>query len=420
MKVLIVGGGAREHAIAWKLNQSPLITGLYCASGNGGTATVAENVALPIHEIEQVADWALAAKIDLAVIGPEGPLVAGIADAFAARDLPVFGPSRNAARLEGSKAWAKDLMLRHGIPTASGAVFSSAEKARNYVRSQHSPVVVKADGLAAGKGVVVATSTDEALAAIHEIMENRAFGAAGEQVLIEERLDGLEVSVLAITDGERILTLPPACDYKRVYDADKGPNTGGMGAYSAPAFFTSRLSQEINDRILVPTIRAMAAEGNNYRGVLYAGLMLTERGPRVLEFNCRFGDPETQVLLPRLKGDVLPIFDAAARGTLAGHALDVDDGFCCGVVLASGGYPGQFDTGFSITGLDAPRDALVFHAGTELAPGGGTVTAGGRVLTVVGKAPTVQKARAIAYAAAEKIKFEGRHYRKDIAQREMK
>ncbi len=419
MNILVVGSGGREHALVWKLAQSPHTTRLFCAPGNAGTARQAQNLPIAAEDIDALADWAAANAIDLALVGPEAPLTAGIVDAFRARGLTAFGPDRAAATIEGSKVWAKELMWRHGIPTASGACFDSYDKALRYLAEHEAPIVVKADGLAAGKGVIVAQTQEEARTALAQIMQERAFGAAGDRVLIEECLTGTEVSLLALTDGETVLPMAPACDYKRVGDGDQGPNTGGMGAYSPPRFFTAEMAQEVTDTIIVPTVRAMAREGIRYRGVLYAGLMMTEGGPRVLEYNARFGDPETQVILPRLQNDLIDLALACSEGSLAGHTLAWDSDACCGVVLASGGYPGSYRTGLPITGLEAiDPAAMVFHAGTRL-ENGRTVTAGGRVLTVAAKGPTMAEARRRAYENTARIRFEGAHYRRDIAVREV-
>ncbi|MCL4534316.1 MAG: phosphoribosylamine--glycine ligase [Bacteroidetes bacterium] len=419
MNILVIGSGAREHALAWKLAQSPLATGLFCAPGNAGTAQLAENVPISAEDVPRLAEWAQARGIDLTVVGPESPLTAGIVDVFQARGLRVFGPSKAAAAIEGSKVWAKELMWRYGIPTASGAVFASYDEARRYLAAQSGPIVVKADGLAAGKGVIVAQTQAEAQAALSQIMQQRAFGAAGDRVVIEECLAGLEVSLLALTDGAAVRPMAPACDYKRVYDGDRGPNTGGMGSYCPPGFVTEAMVEQITARVLEPAVRAMAAEGIIYRGVLYAGLMLTHEGPKVLEFNARFGDPETQVILPRLDNDLVALALACIDGTLHKETLRWHEGACCGVVLASGGYPGSYRTGFPILGLDAlDADGLVFHAGTRLEEGR-AVTAGGRVLTVAAKGRTMEEARARAYDNAARVCFEGVHYRRDIAEREV-
>ncbi|HLH21028.1 MAG TPA: phosphoribosylamine--glycine ligase [Chloroflexota bacterium] len=418
-KILVVGGGAREHALLWKLAQSPTRPTLYCAPGNAGTAALAENVPIGAEDVSALVRWVAEHPVDLTIVGPEAPLVAGLADTLAARGLAVFGPSRAAAEIEASKAWAKDLMQRHGIPTARFVVATDRDAARRALDAFGLPVVVKADGLAAGKGVTVAQTRAAAEAAIDACLVERAFGAAGERVLIEECLEGQELSVLAFADGQTVVPMVPARDYKRVGDDDTGPNTGGMGAYAPPALATPALMARVQREILEPTLAALAAAGRPYRGLLYAGLMLTADGPKVLEFNCRFGDPETQVVLPLLESDLVEVAQAVVQGHLDEIAVRWRDATCCGVVLAAGGYPGNYATGQPIQGLDAlPADVLVFHAGTRAAAGQ-VVTAGGRVLTVTAVAPTLAAARARAYAGAAAIQFEGAHYRRDVAAREV-
>jgi phosphoribosylamine--glycine ligase len=419
VRILVVGSGAREHALLWKLAQSPARPSLYCAPGNAGTSTLAENLPLHQEDVAGLAGWAADHAVDLTVVGPEAPLVAGIADSFAARGLAVFGPSRAAAEIEASKSWAKDLLERHSIPTARAVVVDDVAAARRQLDVYGLPVVVKADGLAAGKGVTVAGTRLEAEAAIDACLVAGTFGAAGRRVLIEECLVGQELSVLAFADGETVVPMVPACDYKRVSDGDEGPNTGGMGAYAPPGLATVELQARIEREILAPTLAALAAEGRPYRGVLYAGLMLTADGPKVLEFNCRLGDPEAQVVLPLLDSDLVGVALAVAHGELARAPVRWSPGAACGVVLASGGYPADFATGLPIAGLDAlPEDALVFHAGTRRV-GGRVVTAGGRVLTVAATGASLAEARARAYRAVDGIQFEGRHFRRDIAAREL-
>jgi len=418
---LVVGSGAREHALVWKIQQSPLVSEVYVAPGNGGTALLAHNLSIKPTDFRALARAAEEHQVELIVVGPEDPLAAGIADYMTGLGIPTFGPSKAAAQIEASKAFAKDLMQRHGIPCAASATFSSFEEARAYLESRPAPLVVKADGLAAGKGVIMAQTREEALAALTQIMRESVFGPAGERVVIEERLTGTEVSLLALTDGEIVLPLVPACDYKRVFDGDRGLNTGGMGSYSPPGFFGEELIQEAQRTILEPTIRALAKEGIQYKGVLYAGLMLTSDGPKVLEFTARFGDPETQAILPRLKSDLVEAMLSCINGTLHKIKLDWTGDACVGVVLASGGYPGSYDTGLPVSGLsDLDEEVAVFHAGTRLAEDGRTVlTAGGRVLTVVACGPTMAEARNKVYRNIPRLRFQGCHYRRDIAEREV-
>ena len=415
MRVLIIGGGAREHALAWKLGQSPRLEALFVAPGNAGTAELATNV-----PGEQTASGivvaAKAERIDLVVVGPDNALAGGIVDRLAEAGVAAFGPTRAAARIEWSKSFAKELMQRHGIPTAAYATFTDAEAALRYVREQAKPPVVKADGLALGKGVVVAATRDEAEAAVQAAMIEGAFGAAGRRVVIEERMRGREASCHVLSDGTTVLALPLSRDYKRALDGDGGPNTGGIGAYSPLEDIDAALGESIVRTIAEPAIRAMAAEGAPFQGLLYPGLMLTAEGPKVIEFNSRFGDPETQVLVPRLEGDLLDLLWRSATGTLAGATIAVSSQATVGVVMASGGYPGPYRTGMVIEGLeDVDGDALVFHAGTALDGAGRVVTSGGRVLTVVGLGATVAEARAKAYDNVRRIRFERAQYRRDIA-----
>lgn len=418
MKIMVIGSGAREHALAWKLRASPQVSELYAAPGNAGTATIGRNLDLPATDVEALAQAARQYDIGLTVVGPEAPLASGIVDRFQSLHLPIFGPTRAATRIESSKVFSKELMQKYGIPCARGAVFASHSEAKDYVQSQPAPMVVKADGLAAGKGVVVANSREQALEAVSDFMEKKTLGAAGDRVIIEECLNGREVSLLAFTDGKNVRPMVPACDYKRVFDSDQGPNTGGMGSYSPPGFFTQLDVEKVQKRILEPTVRAMANEGMTYKGVLYVGLMIASQGATVLEFNARFGDPETQVILPRLKTDLVDIMTAVINGTLDTMAIEWSDDACVGVVLASGGYPGKYQTGFPISGLgELDKDMIVFHAGTTIR--NGVVTNGGRVLTVVAGGRTLQEARAKVYANITRIHFDGSHYRRDIAAREI-
>ncbi|HZP26730.1 MAG TPA: phosphoribosylamine--glycine ligase [Dehalococcoidia bacterium] len=416
MNVLILGSGGREHAIAWKLRQSAKLTDLWVAPGNAGTAALARNLDLSANDADGIIAACREHRIDLVVVGPEQPLAEGLVDRLAAEGIAAFGPSREAARIESSKAFAKDLLLASDIPTAASATFTSLTAARDYVIGLAQPPVVKADGLAGGKGAFVCDSKDEALKALSQMMEERVFGEAGGTVVIEERLSGREVSAHAFTDGVTVRPMPFACDYKRVYDGDQGPNTGGMGAYSPPLWLDEAAEPLIHETITEATVRALAERGSRFRGVLYPGLMMTESGPKVLEFNARFGDPETQVLLPRLKSDLLDILWAAANDRLDEVDIDWSTDACVAVVMASGGYPDDYPTGKPIAGLATVEpDVMVFHAGTAQSEDDGVVTTGGRVLSVVAMAPTLAEARARAYANVQRIHFSRAHYRKDIA-----
>ncbi|MBW3656834.1 MAG: phosphoribosylamine--glycine ligase [Gemmatimonadetes bacterium] len=423
MKILVVGNGGREHALLWKLRRDAPDAELFVTRGNGGTDPLATSIPLGAGEMQSLAGWAEQNRIDLTIVGPEAPLAEGIADHFGNHHLPVFGPSKAAARIESSKAFAKGLMARHGIPTAAFQVFTTLPDAEAYVRSLAGPVVVKASGLAAGKGVVVCDDTEQALTALRETMEGGAFGVAGAEVVVEERMTGEELSVFALTDGENVVPMVPAQDHKRVGEGETGPNTGGMGAYAPVSLATPELMERVEREILRPTVAAMAAEGCPFRGLLYAGLMLTPDGPKVVEFNCRFGDPETQVVLPLLRSSLLaPILEIARGGSLAGVRLGWSDQAAATTVLASGGYPGEYANGLPI---DIPQelrnsdDLVVFHAGTRTADDGSLVTAGGRVLAVTALASTVAAAAERSRAAAESIRFDGRHFRRDIGWREI-
>ncbi len=420
MKILVVGGGGREHALAWKIAQSPKVSQLYVAPGNAGTASIARNLSIRPNEVEALAKAALEIGIDLTVVGPEAPLALGIVDYFEQLGLPIFGPTKAATQIESSKVFAKNLMQKYGIPCPKGITFSNYSEARKYLESQPVPVVVKADGLAAGKGVTVAGTREEALRALSDIMEAKIFGAAGNSVVIEECLTGTEVSLLSFTDGRTVIPMVPACDYKRIFDNDQGPNTGGMGSYSPPNFFNEELIQKVTEAILGPAVKAMANEGMPYKGVLYAGLMMTSDGPKVLEFNARFGDPETQAILPRLQTDLLDILLAILDNKLSEVSIRWNNNACVGVVLASSGYPGSYKTGFRITGLDTlEKDILVFHAGTKLGEDSQIYTDGGRVLTVTATGDTIAEARAKVYRNLPRIYFDGCYYRRDIASREV-
>ena len=417
MNVLVVGNGAREHALAWRISRSSLLTRLWVAPGNYGTGCIATNLDVG-GSVESLTAAAREVSADLVVVGPEAPLADGLADALDAMGIPVFGPTRAAARLESSKSFARKVMREAGAPSPEFAVFNEESDALDYLRRNPGPRVVKADGLAAGKGVTVCDDEAQAAAAVRACMSGRAFGEAGATVLLEERLEGREVSVFAFCDGEHISPLVAACDYKRLNDGDNGPNTGGMGSYSPPGFWTPELCAEVEEGVMRPVIDAMARRGTPYRGVLYAGLMLTADGPKVLEFNCRLGDPETQVLMPRLASDPIELMLACYQGNL--HSVEVcwDDRHYVGVVMTSGGYPEQYQTGYDIAGLEpgdgnAP-DTQVFTAGVAAGPSRCPVTSGGRVLTVVGGGASIAEARERAYARLDGIAFMGANWRRDI------
>ncbi len=418
MRILIIGGGGREHALAWKLAASPRVTEIIAVPGNPGMASLARCVNMKTDDLEALADFAVAEGVDLTVVGPEAPLVAGLTDVFAARGLKVFGPSAAAAQLEGSKAFAKDIMARYGIPTAAYFTTTSSAAAKQYIREQGAPIVVKADGLAAGKGVVVAMTEAEALAAVDMMMEDKAFGDAGSVLVLEEMMVGEEASLLAFCDGKTVKAMVAAQDHKRVFDGDQGPNTGGMGTYAPAPVMTPTLVETAVKTVLEPMMAAMAAEGTPYQGCLYAGLMITDVGPRVVEFNARFGDPETQVVLPLLKSDLAEILLACAEGRLDEMNIEWSDGAAVCVVLASGGYPGDYKTGLPITGTEVAEasGAMVFHAGTQLVEGQ-LATAGGRVLGVVACGADIASAQKATYEAVEHIHFPEAHYRRDIAWR---
>jgi phosphoribosylamine--glycine ligase len=419
LKVLVIGNGAREHALVWKLSKSPKVAEIYAASGNAGIANKAMIINVKPTDIESLAAVAQEKQIDLTVVGPEVPLAQGIVDIFQSRNLKIFGPSKVAAQIEASKVFAKELMQKYGIPCAKSESFTSYKDAMDYVKRQHSPIVLKADGLAAGKGVIIANTTDEALTALSDIMEKRAFGDAGTSVVVEELLVGKEVSLLAFTDGTTVVPMVPACDYKRVGDGDTGLNTGGMGSYSPPGFFGSEMVKKVKKTILEPVVKAMSREGYSYKGVLYAGLMVTTEGPKVMEFNCRFGDPETQAMLPRLDTDLVDIMLAVIDGSLKKIKIHWRDDACVGVILASGGYPGKYAIGLPITGLDTvDDDIMVFHAGTK-SHDGAICTDGGRVLTVTALGRNIAEARDKVYRNIPRITFNGCHYRRDIGAREV-
>jgi len=399
----------------WKLAQSPKVKEIYVAPGNAGTAQIAHNLNISPTDIESLVKIAQEQRIDLTVIGPEAPLASGIADQFLVRGMTVFGATKKATLIESSKVFAKELMQKYNIPCARSTSFSEYRQAKEYVLKQPPPIVIKADGLAAGKGVTVADTIPQALEALVNIMELKIFGAAGDKVIIEEHLSGREMSAFAFTDADTVVSMPPACDYKRIYDRDRGANTGGMGSYSPPYFYSSTLAKTVTETIMEPTVKAMRQEGRPYQGILYGGLVITNDGPKVLEFNARFGDPEAQVTLPLLKTDLVDIMLAVIDNKLDQINVGYSDDACVGVVMASAGYPGDYKTGFPITGLDdLDKDILVFHAGTKL-ESGQVLTNGGRVLTVVAMGKTLAEAREKVYANILRIHFEGCHYRKDIA-----
>jgi phosphoribosylamine---glycine ligase len=422
MKILIIGSGGREHCLAWKINQSKLVTGIYIAPGNAGTAFLGKNVNIGVSDINRLVEFAKEKDIGLTVVGPEAPLAAGIVDRFNEEGLTIFGPNKELARLESSKQYAKEVMQRFNIPTASARVFSDSSKAVEYIQESAAPMVVKADGLAAGKGVIVCQDKDTALKAVKNIMQDQAFGSAGDKIIIEDYLEGQEVSVLAISNGKDYLTLIPSQDHKRAFEDDKGPNTGGMGAYAPAVGVDEELSQKIKERIFSPLIEGLAGEGKAFKGVLYGGLMIQKGEPYVLEFNVRFGDPETQVVLPKLKNDLVEIILMSIKQeSFAGYKLNWDRRACLCSVVVSGGYPGSYEKGKEIQGLekfDNQNDILLFHAGTQLSDTGSlpakVLSCGGRVLNLVGLGKDLRQARDKVYQNIEKINFQGMYYRKDI------
>lgn len=415
MRVLVVGSGAREHSLVWKLSQSPRTPKLFAAPGNAGIAQLATCLDVKAEDVDGVIAAAKDHSIDLVVVGPEAPLALGMVDACRAEGIRVFGPTKAAARIEWSKSFSKQIMETAGAPTAAFEVFSDHEEATEYVRDHGAPIVIKADGLAAGKGVVVAQTVDIALSALDDMMLNKAYGNAGAEVVIEECMYGQEVSVFTFTDGESLTPLVAACDYKRIFNGNKGPNTGGMGGYSPPPWWDATMEQTIRELYIEPVIRQLAAEGTPFEGVLYGGIMLTDEGPSLVEFNSRFGDPECQLIMPRLENDLLDVIEAVIDGKVADLDLTWSDDSTVAVVLASAGYPGIYTTGKPITGLDnTPESTVVFHAATASVDGQ-IVTSGGRVLAAVGHATTMPDARALAYQAADAIAFDGSHHRTDIA-----
>jgi phosphoribosylamine--glycine ligase len=422
MKVLIVGSGGREHALAWKISQSKKVEKIYCAPGNAGISQLAECVDIKPDNIAQLKKFAINNKIDLTIVGPEAPLASGIVDEFGKEGLRIFGPSKAAARLEGSKIFAKEMMKKFNVPTASFAEFTDEREAMKYLQDSNLPMVVKADGLAAGKGVVVASEFGEAEEAVHRMLVEKEFGEASSKIIIEECLMGQEASILAFSDGKHFTVMQSAQDHKRIFDNDMGPNTGGMGAYSPAPVVTVNVLKEVEEKVFRRMIDGMRKEGNPFVGVLYAGIMITKDGPKVLEFNVRFGDPETQPIMMRLKTDLVDIIERVLDGKLDNIAVDWEPKAAVCVVLASKGYPGEYEKGKEISGLDeakALKDAVIFHAGTSL-KNGKTVTSGGRVLGVTAMADTIESAINRVYSVVHMIKFDGMHYRSDIGRKALK
>jgi len=420
MKVLIIGSGGREHALVWKIDQSPYVEKIFCAPGNGGIASMAECVDIDGTDLKELVSFAQKESIDLTVVGPELPLTMGAADIFKNHGLAVFGPDKQAAVLEGSKAFTKNFLAKYNIPTADFQIFDNSKAAVQYIHDNQPPFVLKADGLAAGKGVLLCHSRNEAFQGVEDIMEVKKFGDAGKQLVIEEFMEGEEASILAITDGDNFITLPPAQDHKAIFEGDQGPNTGGMGAYAPAPVIDDDLLKQIKSDIIRPTIDGMKAEGRLYQGVLYAGLMITKTGPKIVEYNCRFGDPEVQAILPLLKTDLVDLMMEVAEGRLKAKEPETTPMSCICVVMASGGYPGSYQKGKTILGLDdVDQDVIVFHAGTRK-ENKLIVTSGGRVLGVTATGKTFLQAREKAYQAVGKIAFDGAYYRKDIGHRALK
>ncbi len=422
MKVLIIGSGGREHALAWKITQSEKLTKLYCAPGNAGTAEIAENVAIAASDISALKEFAKNNKIDLTIVGPEVPLVLGIVDEFEAVGLKIFGPNKAASELEGSKIFSKKVLTTSHIPTAEAIAYEKAEDALKFIKKAGTPIVIKADGLAAGKGVIVAQNYKEAEDAVNRILIKNEFGEAGKKIIVEEWLRGQEASIIAITDGKTIIPLATSQDHKQVFDNDKGPNTGGMGAYSPAPIVNRGLLVEIEENILKKTLAGLKEMGINYKGVLYCGLMITPMGPMVLEYNCRLGDPETQAILPRMKNDLLEVIMAVVDEKLSDIKIEWDDRSAVCVVLAAGGYPGKYEKGIEIQGLENSKgnqDSIILHAGTKL-EGNKIVTSGGRVMGVVGLGKPLEEAIKITYDSIKQIKFDKMHYRKDIGAKALK
>ena len=417
MKILLIGSGGREHAIAWKINQSPKLEKLFIAPGNAGTKSIGTNVEIADTDIEALKNFALAREIDLTIVGPEAPLALGIVDVFAEAGLPIFGPTASAAKLESSKSFAKDVMEKWDIPTASHKVFQDSEDANSYLEGLNSfPTVLKADGLAAGKGVYICQHKSEAVTALQDIMVSKVFGDAGTTLVIEEFLEGWELSVFAFTDGESISDLVAACDYKRIGEGDTGPNTGGMGAFSPPRIWDQNLKDQIRDLVIRPIVEAMRTDHEPFVGTIFAGMMITAEGPKVVEFNCRLGDPETQVILPLLRNDILEIFESCVNGRLKSVKVEWRKDASVAVVLASGGYPSAYTTGYPIDGLPLGVDSVnIFHAGTKLDEEGRIVTNGGRVLAVNALAQDINQAADVVYENIRAITFSDMYYRTDVS-----
>lgn len=428
MRILVVGSGGREHALCWKISKSLKCEKLYCAPGNGGISEIAQIVNIAADDVEGLLDFAKTEKIDLTVVGPEMPLVGGIVDKFQKSGLKVFGPSKDLARVEGSKVFSKELMKRLGVPTADFRVFDNADEALKYIGTKKAPLVVKADGLCAGKGVVVAKTSEDAASAVKSMMIDKIFGDAADRIIIEECLAGEEASIIVISDGENVVPLASSQDHKRIFDGDRGPNTGGMGAYSPAPVVTEDIFKKVMDEVIYPVVRGLAKEGKEYKGALYAGIMLTKDGPKALEFNARFGDPETQAILPRLKSDLVDVIERAIDGKLGGYSLEWDARPCVSVVVASGGYPGNYKKGMKIEGLEEVKkmkDVVVFHAGTKTGKRSTDkvntfITNGGRVLNVTAMGDDIKKAMDNCYNAVRKIKFDKMHYRNDIGYKALK
>ncbi|MFA6142857.1 MAG: phosphoribosylamine--glycine ligase [Candidatus Omnitrophota bacterium] len=428
MRILVIGSGGREHALCWKIAKSTRCSKLYCAPGNGGIRRIAEVAEIAADNIEALLKFAKEKNIDLTVVGPEVPLVKGIVDIFTKNGLKIFGPTKDLALLEGSKVFAKETMRRFGVPTADFKVFTDFKKASEYVKMKNCPLVIKADGLCAGKGVIVCKTTDESQAALKKMMADKAFGNAADKVIVEDCLIGEEASIIVVSDGKNIVPLASSQDHKRIYDSDRGPNTGGMGAYSPAPIVTEELFKKILDLAVLPIVKGLAKEGKPYKGVLYAGIMLTDKGPYVLEFNARFGDPETQAILPRLKSDIVEMMERAVDGNLGNYKLEWDPRPCVSVVMASGGYPGDYEKGKNISGISESEklnDVVVFHAGTKLSQRSSDgkdhlITSGGRVLNVTALGQDMAGAIDSCYKAVGLIKFDKMHYRRDIGRKALK